>query len=68
MFTEPSTRPSQLRLPALSGAQQVVFKLLQAVRLAVDGSAESANAVGSDAAFVAKVGVLCIHYSAYSST
>ena len=36
------------------GAQPVVFKLLQAVRLTVDGSAESANAVGGDAAFMAK--------------
>ena len=58
MFTEPSSRPAQVRLPALAGAQQVIFKLLQAVRLAVDSSAESANAVGSDAAFVAKVGVI----------
>ena len=42
------------RLPAVPGAQPVVFKLLQAVRLTVDGSAESARAVGGDAAFMAR--------------
>ena len=36
------------------GAQPVVFKLLQTVRLTVDGSGESANVVGGDAAFMAK--------------
>ena len=47
---------SEQRLPAVAGAQPVVFKLLQAVRLAVEGgsAAEAAVAVGGDAAFLAR--------------
>ena len=39
----------------MAGAQPVVFKLLQAVRLAVEGGpAEAASTVGGDAAFLAR--------------